>query len=207
MVVPGNAGTNGNAYGDGRAISIGEVLFGNGTKRLELQLKGGGRTPFCRNADGRAVLRSSAREFLASEAMFHLGVATTRALCVRPGLCLPSHPMMMQIVIVGLVWCSSLIASGSEKARRPWYRNTTSSSPAAHGHQSAAPAPPDMVHYEKIAITCRASTSFIRVGTFELYARRVARGEPAAAQQLVRQAPAYTSFGHWLRSGQWWIVG
>lgn len=69
---------NGNGYGDGRAISIGEVVVGGA--RLEMQLKGAGRTPFCRGFDGRAVLRSSVREFLASEAMHALGVETTRAL-------------------------------------------------------------------------------------------------------------------------------
>ena len=60
------------SYGDGRAISIGEVKLPSG-KRWEMQLKGGGPTPFCRGADGRAVLRSSVREFLASEALHHLG--------------------------------------------------------------------------------------------------------------------------------------
>ena len=84
---------NGNGYGDGRAISVGEVVTPTG--RWELQLKGGGTTPFCRSGDGRAVLRSSVREFLASEAMHNLGVSTTRAL--------------------------SLIVSGSETVMRPWY--------------------------------------------------------------------------------------
>lgn len=67
--------------GDGRALLLGEVQgkTGNG---LEIQLKGAGRTPYSRMGDGRAVLRSSIREFLASEAMHALGVPTTRALCV-----------------------------------------------------------------------------------------------------------------------------
>ncbi len=64
--------------GDGRAISLGEMVGDSG--RWELQLKGAGPTPYSRGADGRAVLRSSVREFLCSEAMFHLGVPTTRAL-------------------------------------------------------------------------------------------------------------------------------
>ncbi len=64
--------------GDGRAISIGEVVHDN--RRWELQLKGAGPTPYSRMGDGRAVLRSSVREFLCSEAMYHLGVPTTRAL-------------------------------------------------------------------------------------------------------------------------------
>lgn len=65
--------------GDGRAITLGETLNARG-ERWELQLKGAGPTPYSRRADGRAVLRSSIREFLCSEAMHHLGVPTTRAL-------------------------------------------------------------------------------------------------------------------------------
>ncbi len=65
--------------GDGRAITLGESINAAG-QRWELQLKGAGPTPYSRTADGRAVLRSSVREFLCSEAMFHLGVPTTRAL-------------------------------------------------------------------------------------------------------------------------------
>ena len=65
--------------GDGRAISLGE-LPGQDGRRWEIQLKGAGPTPYSRRADGRAVLRSSVREFLCSEAMHHLGVPTTRAL-------------------------------------------------------------------------------------------------------------------------------
>ncbi len=64
--------------GDGRAINLGEVTH-NGQHWM-LQLKGAGPTPFSRTADGLAVMRSSVREFLCSEAMFHLGVPTTRAL-------------------------------------------------------------------------------------------------------------------------------
>ena len=65
--------------GDGRAITLGELVNAAG-ERWELQLKGAGPTPYSRTADGRAVLRSSIREFLCSEAMHHLGVPTTRAL-------------------------------------------------------------------------------------------------------------------------------
>ncbi|HUQ75282.1 MAG TPA: YdiU family protein [Burkholderiales bacterium] len=65
--------------GDGRAITLAEMIAPDGS-RQELQLKGAGRTPYSRTADGRAVLRSSLREFACSEAMFHLGVLTTRAL-------------------------------------------------------------------------------------------------------------------------------
>jgi uncharacterized protein YdiU (UPF0061 family) len=83
----------GNGYGDGRAISVLEAVI-NG-KRWEMQLKGGGRTPYCRGADGRAVLRSSVREFLAQEHMHALGVPTSRSL--------------------------SLYVSKTEKVGRPWY--------------------------------------------------------------------------------------
>jgi serine/tyrosine/threonine adenylyltransferase len=67
--------------GDGRAITLGEVIAPD-ESRWELQLKGPGQTPYSRRADGRAVLRSSLRELVCSEAMFHLGVPTTRALAL-----------------------------------------------------------------------------------------------------------------------------
>ena len=89
----------GNGYGDGRAISVFEGLF-NG-QRWELQLKGGGPTPYCRGADGRAVLRSSVREFLAQELMHALGVPTSRSL--------------------------TLYVSHAETVRRPWYAPHSSS--------------------------------------------------------------------------------
>ena len=87
----------GNGYGDGRAISIFEGLFED--KRWEMQLKGGGPTPYCRGADGRAVLRSSVREFLAQEFMYALGVPTSRSL--------------------------SLYVSRSETVQRPWYSDNS----------------------------------------------------------------------------------
>ena len=65
--------------GDGRALGLGELINNKG-ERWELQLKGAGLTPYSRRGDGRAVLRSSLREFLCSEAMHHLGIPTTRAL-------------------------------------------------------------------------------------------------------------------------------
>ncbi|HET9988329.1 MAG TPA: protein adenylyltransferase SelO family protein, partial [Kofleriaceae bacterium] len=71
-------GTWAGQLGDGRAITLGEVTHRGET--WELQLKGAGPTPYSRTADGRAVLRSSLRELVCSEAMFHLGVPTTRAL-------------------------------------------------------------------------------------------------------------------------------
>ena len=83
----------GNGYGDGRAVSILETVLDG--KRWEMQLKGGGRTPYCRGADGRAVLRSSVREFLAQENMHSLGIPTSRSL--------------------------SLYTSKTEFVKRPWY--------------------------------------------------------------------------------------
>jgi uncharacterized protein YdiU (UPF0061 family) len=83
----------GNGYGDGRAVSVFEGVINH--QRWEMQLKGGGRTPYCRGADGRAVLRSSIREFLAQEHMHALGVPTSRSL--------------------------SLYASKTEQVKRPWY--------------------------------------------------------------------------------------
>jgi serine/tyrosine/threonine adenylyltransferase len=71
--------------GDGRAILLGDVAeagAADGAPRIELQLKGAGLTPYSRMGDGRAVLRSSIREFLCSEAMAGLGIPTSRALCV-----------------------------------------------------------------------------------------------------------------------------
>ena len=91
---------NGNGYGDGRAISVFEGILKG--QRWEMQLKGGGPTPYCRGADGRAVLRSSIREFLAQELMHALGVPTSRSL--------------------------TLYASQTETVRRPWYSENSNSS-------------------------------------------------------------------------------
>src|SRR4051812_49129597 len=67
--------------GDGRAILLGEAV-GPDNRRWDLQLKGAGRTPYSRMGDGRAVLRSTIREYLCSEAMHGLGIPTTRALAI-----------------------------------------------------------------------------------------------------------------------------
>jgi uncharacterized protein YdiU (UPF0061 family) len=151
----------GNGYGDGRAISIGE-LHG-----LELQLKGGGTTPFHRGADGRAVLRSSIREFLASEAMHSLNVSTTRAL--------------------------SLVVSELDTISRPWYSDnsvlripdmddprlaqydTEERKRIIQQLKAQSKADPNIMVREKTAITCRVATSFLRVGHLDLFARRVER--------------------------------
>lgn len=67
--------------GDGRGLLLGQVR-GNKNILWDIHLKGAGQTPFCRGADGRAVLRSSIREYLASEALHHLNIPTSRALCL-----------------------------------------------------------------------------------------------------------------------------
>ena len=89
----------GNGYGDGRAVSVLEAVVNE--HRWEMQLKGAGRTPYCRGADGRAVLRSSVREFLAQEQMYALRVPTSRSL--------------------------SLYVSTTESVHRPWYSEGSNS--------------------------------------------------------------------------------
>mmetsp|Transcript_56119 Transcript_56119/g.121417 ORF Transcript_56119/g.121417 Transcript_56119/m.121417 type:complete len:659 (-) Transcript_56119:240-2216(-) len=168
---------NGNGYGDGRALSVGEVIVSG--KRWEMQLKGGGQTPFCRGADGRAVLRSSVREFLASEAMHKMGVETTRAL--------------------------SLVASGAETVGRPWYSEKRSQAVDEALLLQYAPqmadAPqevkemglkqlryqlqnPDVMQTEPCAITCRVAPSFFRVGHLELHGRRARQGGQMELEHL-----------------------
>lgn len=110
--------------GDGRAINLMEVEHNNFS--FMLQLKGAGKTPYSRTADGLAVLRSSIREHLCSEAMHFLGVPTTRSL--------------------------SLIATGDSVLRDMLYDGN-----------------PD---YEKGAVVCRVAPSFIRFGSFEIFAAR-----------------------------------
>ena len=110
--------------GDGRAINLFEVEHQN--KQWTIQLKGAGETPYSRTADGLAVLRSSIREYLCSEAMFHLGVPTTRVL--------------------------SLALSGDEVLRDVLYDGNSA--------------------YEKGAVVSRVSPSFLRFGSYEIFAAR-----------------------------------
>ena len=173
--VPQGAGPSGWGYGDGRAISLGEILI-DSSERYEFQLKGAGLTPFARGGDGRAVLRSSTREFLASEAMHHLRVPTTRALC--------------------------LIASQSEVVARPWYSKIREYLPSKEVEKHGG----DVMQLEPVAITTRSASSFIRIGHFELYARRL-RGAISNNQQqiaieakrdlsLLVQHTLFREFGH-----------
>ncbi|WP_452598062.1 protein adenylyltransferase SelO [Pontimicrobium sp. MEBiC01747] len=110
--------------GDGRAINLAEVECKN--QRWMLQLKGAGETPYSRRADGLAVLRSSIREYLCSEAMHYLGVPTTRAL--------------------------SLALTGDEVLRDIMYNGNS--------------------EYEKGAIVCRVAPSFLRFGSYQIFAAR-----------------------------------
>ena len=165
----------GDGYGDGRAISVGEVsVEETGTShkyaaaRYELQLKGAGPTPFCRGADGRAVLRSSIREFLASEAMHFLGIETTRAL-------------------------SLVVSEGGDTSQRPWYsENNKKQIPDIDDPRlkqysleqrkqiiaqlnAQAKNDPDIMIEEPNAITCRVAPSFLRIGHVDHFARRATK--------------------------------
>jgi len=135
--------------GDGRAINLGEVVNIE-HQRWALQLKGSGPTPYSRSADGLAVLRSSVREFLCSEAMHHLGVPTTRAL--------------------------SLILTGEQVVRDMFY----------DGNPKA----------EQGAVVCRVAPSFIRFGSFQVFA---SRGEIEVLRQFVDYTIT-TDFPHLLKS-------
>ncbi|WP_345273023.1 protein adenylyltransferase SelO [Flaviramulus aquimarinus] len=110
--------------GDGRAINLFEVE--HHSKRWTLQLKGAGETPYSRTADGLAVLRSSIREYLCSEAMYHLGVPTTRAL--------------------------SLALTGDQVLRDVMYNGNAA--------------------YEKGAVVTRVSPSFLRFGSYQIFAAK-----------------------------------
>lgn len=80
--------------GDGRGLLLGEIYHENQQQWYEIHIKGSGPTPYSRGADGRAVLRSSIREYLMSEALHHLGVPTTRAL----GLLTSQTPVQREII-------------------------------------------------------------------------------------------------------------
>ena len=181
----------GDGYGDGRAISIGEVAVENtshpmASPRYELQLKGAGPTPFCRGADGRAVLRSSIREFLASEAMHNLGIETTRAL-------------------------SLTMSEKGSTSQRPWYseRNKknipTVDDPRLQKYSleqrkqivaqlnAQSKNDPDIMIEEPNAITCRVAPSFVRVGHLDLFARRATKGLSDYSLGLGTSKPDKTS--------------
>eukprot|EP00602_Paraphysomonas_sp_CaronLab_P002905 CAMPEP_0185029834 /NCGR_PEP_ID=MMETSP1103-20130426/16399_1 /TAXON_ID=36769 /ORGANISM="Paraphysomonas bandaiensis, Strain Caron Lab Isolate" /LENGTH=582 /DNA_ID=CAMNT_0027564733 /DNA_START=97 /DNA_END=1845 /DNA_ORIENTATION=+ len=131
--------------GDGRAICLGEVMSPSDGRRYELQLKGAGRTPYSRGFDGKAVLRSCVREFLASEAMHHLGVPTTRAL--------------------------SVVGTG-ETVLRAWYADNTQDRKQTASSTVSYPHPPQLARREPGAVMCRVSPSYLRFSHIELFAER-----------------------------------
>jgi uncharacterized protein YdiU (UPF0061 family) len=181
----------GDGYGDGRAISIGE-LFG-----LELQLKGAGKTPFHRGADGRAVLRSSIREFLASEAMHYLGVETTRALSLvvsekdtimRPCTFIPQSLYTHAALPVLLTFFVKIAGySDDVKLELPSMDDPRLAKyPLQQRKQilqqlRTQKADPNVMQAERAAITCRVASSFVRIGHFDLFARRAERASMATA--------------------------
>ena len=183
----------GNGYGDGRAIAILEGQFEG--RRWEMQLKGAGRTPYCRGADGRAVLRSSVREFLAQEHMHALGVPTTRSL--------------------------SLIVSRSLGIRRPWYGpNSRSTDPDRWVTDPAAIATrvaPSFLRVGQLELFARRARSHahpraadeleqILVHAIEREYRQEIDPDLALGDQLVQLTAAFrdrltTLVAHWIRVG------
>lgn len=174
----------GNGYGDGRAISIAEIV-NSSNERWEMQLKGAGTTPFCRGGDGRAVLRSSLREFVVSEAMHNLGISTTRGL--------------------------SLIISQSEVVQRPWFSENKKGEVLSVDDPRLAKIPihqrremvdaynnqqksPDIMQEEACAISCRVAPSFMRVGHVELFARRYLKTKTPQAWDELRLIAEHANF-------------
>lgn len=175
--------------GDGRAVTIGEMLSSTCNEKStasddvghysahiqELQLKGGGRSPCSRGFDGRAVLRSCTREFLVSEAMHHLGIPSTRAL--------------------------SIIATG-EPVTRAWYLANSSANayaePVPGGPQNMPKFPPDRLFREPGAVLCRVSRSFLRFGHLELFGMR------KEYKELIRMADyvCFKEYPHLLSIGE-----
>ncbi|KAL3943668.1 MAG: hypothetical protein SGBAC_002248 [Bacillariaceae sp.] len=148
----------GDGYGDGRAISIAEF---NG---YEMQLKGAGKTPFHRGADGRAVLRSSIREFLASEAMHYLGVKTTRALSLVRSQDRTQRPWYSDDAVLQIPSMDDArLSQYSEDQRKTIIQQV----------RTTQKADPNTMISETCAITCRVSSSFVRIGHLDHFARRV----------------------------------
>ncbi len=162
--------------GDGRAISLGEVVNRAG-HRWELQLKGAGPTPYSRGADGRAVLRSSVREFLCSEAMHHLGVPTTRAL--------------------------SLVASGDEVVRDMFYDGH----PAAETGAIVCRAAPSFIRFGSFELpSSRGETELLgRLIDFTIrrdFPELKGEGESLRADWFGEVcARSATMIAHWMRVG------
>ncbi|HEV8693146.1 MAG TPA: protein adenylyltransferase SelO family protein, partial [Lysobacter sp.] len=162
--------------GDGRAITLGEVINAAG-ERWELQLKGAGLTPYSRTADGRAVLRSSIREFLCSEAMHHLGVPTTRAL--------------------------SLVTTGEQVVRDMFYDGHPKLEPGAIVCRVA----PSFIRFGNFELPYSRSDLFLLRQLVEFCIRRDYPELPGEGEQLYAQwfseicARTAVMIAHWMRVG------
>lgn len=149
--------------GDGRAILLGEVVNRRG-ERWDLQLKGAGRTPYSRGADGRAVLRSTIREYLCSEAMHGLNIPTTRALCIV-GADEPVYRESVETAAVLLRLAPSHVRFGSFEVF--YYRNQHDNLRLLADHVIAAYFPefagrPDKYHRFLVEITERTARLLAR---------------------------------------------
>ena len=183
----------GNGYGDGRAISIIELVTKD--KRWEMQLKGSGTTPYCRGGDGRAVLRSSVREFLAQEYMHALGIPTSRSL--------------------------SLYVSKSETVSRPWYSEYSGSvNPDIHVDNPVAISTrvaPSFLRVGQVELFARRARSHAHPEVFEElrmivthlidreYKQEIDQSAPLA-DQVLELAKLFSLrlsslVAHWLRVG------
>lgn len=166
--------------GDGRALALGEVRDTRGGFQT-LQLKGAGTTPYSRGADGRAVLRSSLREFLCSEAMHHLGVPTTRAL--------------------------SLVTTGDEVMRDMLYNGNPQPEPGAVVCRVA----PSFVRFGSFQLpAARGDTDLLRTLTgavlaldFPHLANDDSLGEPERVAAMFHEVCQRTAtlMVHWMRVG------
>ncbi|PWZ03973.1 UPF0061 protein [Zea mays] len=173
--------------GDGRAIALGEVVNSRG-ERWELQLKGCGKTPYSRFADGLAVLRSSIREFLCSEAMHGLGIPTTRALCVvETG----------KSVVRDMFYEHSGFISLNDSLLHVFLLfDACTGGNVLLGNAKEEPG----------AIVCRVAPSFLRFGSYQIHA---SRGKEDI--EIVRRLADYTIHHHFphlenMKKSEAWAV-
>jgi uncharacterized protein YdiU (UPF0061 family) len=162
--------------GDGRAISLGQVPAVDGS-RWEIQLKGAGPTPYSRRADGRAVLRSSLREFLCSEAMHYLGVPTTRAL--------------------------SLVSTGAEVVRDMFYDGRAAPEPGA----IVARVAPTFIRFGNFQLMAASgeidNLQALADYTIRHHYPELGEPSPAAYEQLFAEVARRTAVlvAHWMTVG------
>ena len=150
--------------GDGRAICLGEYI-NDKNERWEMQLKGAGLTPFSRFADGRAVLRSSIREYLMSEAMHYLGVPTTVS-------CAYTHISKLLHSLAYTQRAGMLISSDVHTVVRDEFYNGTYPTIQSAEIIILTAYCTGSGKNEKAAIVLRLSPSFIRFGSFEICSKK-----------------------------------